>query len=133
MGAKLKPYVRLLKEDNKKVKTYCQWAIRGHGRAHPRPWVYSAQSDSYLDSWGSGASGVFRQKTVRSSSPLQIQTEYLMLSWVGACTEQVALTDRQLIKISPPTGYSRRRRRKTGLDDARKITVTTARDFWSKS
>ncbi|PON62585.1 hypothetical protein PanWU01x14_137000 [Parasponia andersonii] len=93
----------------------------------------SAQSDSYLDSWGSGASRVFYQSTVGSNSQLQTQTKHLMRSWVGARIGQVVLIERRLVKISPPTGWSRRGRRKTGRDDARKVTVTMTCDFWNKS
>ncbi|PON57204.1 hypothetical protein PanWU01x14_176180 [Parasponia andersonii] len=64
---------------------------------------------------------------------LQTQTGHLIRSWVGAHIGQTVLTERQFVKVSPPTGSSHRGRRKAGHNDTREITVITARDLWSKS
>ncbi|PON46308.1 hypothetical protein PanWU01x14_252550 [Parasponia andersonii] len=99
------------------------------GRIHLRPWMGSAQSNSYLNSWGSGASKIFRQKTMGDSELLQTQTGHLMRSWVGAHIGQIVLTEQWSVKISPPTDSSHKGQRKAGHDDAREIMITMARDF----
>ncbi|PON62755.1 hypothetical protein PanWU01x14_136670 [Parasponia andersonii] len=73
------------------------------------------------------------KKIIRSSALLETQTGHLIQSWVGVRVGQTILVEWPLVKVSPLLGSSHRGRRKAGHDDAREITVTTARDFLSKS
>ncbi|PON54696.1 hypothetical protein PanWU01x14_193190 [Parasponia andersonii] len=92
-------------------------------------WRPGPNPSQTLDRWGLGASRIFRQKTIRGSALLQTQTGHLMQSRVGVRIRETVLTGRRFVKVLPPPGSSHRGRQKAYHDDAREITVTTARDF----
>ncbi|PON79719.1 hypothetical protein PanWU01x14_009510 [Parasponia andersonii] len=106
----------------------------GRPRPEPNPSQTldsSAQSSSCLGSWELEASRVFCQKTIEGNPLLKTQTGYLMQSWIGAHIGQIVLTKRWFVKVSPPTGVSRRGRRKESHANTREITVIMARDLWT--
>ncbi|PON50910.1 hypothetical protein PanWU01x14_220420 [Parasponia andersonii] len=102
-------------------KSYTTWMIKWQnksrigptGRAHPRPWMDSAQSDSYLDSWEVGS--------LKGLSP-----EY---------------NGKQLTALDPDRTFnailsrdsSHKRRRKPGYIGTGEIAVISARELWKKS